>query len=50
MDLYEEAPFLYHYYELNTGPLINLSELDIDDAEKILKRVGNLCMTIFDFL
>ncbi|PWU69430.1 hypothetical protein [Gracilibacillus dipsosauri] len=39
MDLYEEATFLYHYYERNTGPLINLSELDIDDAEKILKKL-----------
>ncbi len=39
MDLYEEEPFLYHYFERNSGPLINLSELNIEEAEKILRKL-----------
>ncbi|MCK0473177.1 hypothetical protein [Halalkalibacter sp. APA_J-10(15)] len=39
MDLNEEVPYLYHYYERNTGPLKNLSELDSNDAERIFKKL-----------
>lgn len=39
MDFYKEESYLYHYYERNNGPLKNLSELDIYDAEKILKNL-----------
>jgi len=31
--------FLYHYYEESIGPFINLSDLDICDAEKILNDI-----------
>ncbi|MBW8350881.1 hypothetical protein K0H71_15715 [Bacillus sp. IITD106] len=39
MEFFTKTPYLYHYYERNTGPLKNLSELDINNAEKILKKL-----------
>lgn len=30
---------LFHYYEKEIGPFVNLSDLKIEDAEKIMKKI-----------
>lgn len=30
---------LYHYYDRKTGPFKNLSDISIDEAEKILQKI-----------
>ena len=30
---------LYHYYDRKTGPFKNLSDISIDEAEKILRKI-----------
>lgn len=32
--------YLYHYYDKETGPFRNLSELSREGAEKVLKTIG----------
>jgi len=31
--------FLYHYYDQSTGPFVNLSDLPLDEAKKILEEI-----------
>ncbi|MCY9670893.1 hypothetical protein M5X11_39445 [Paenibacillus alginolyticus] len=31
--------FLYHYYDESTGPFRNLSDLEADEAERVLNNI-----------
>ena len=39
MEMNTKIQYLYHYYESSKGPFLNLSDLKIDDAQKIMDEV-----------
>lgn len=39
MEKDKSIKYLYHYYEKDRGPFLNLSDLDIPQAQKILDRI-----------
>ena len=32
--------YIYHYYDKTIGPFKNLSDLSIDDADKVLREIA----------
>jgi len=39
--------YLYHYYEEDRGPLLNLSFLNLEQSNKILKQIKNNVSSLF---